>query len=92
MKTKYTRSNLLFLIAYAVWITVALLRYTYIKELLPDSLSMSDVLAYTKWLVYILLAMKFFDGRVYRFRNFLGLAVVFFVGAVEYFVRDRSSP
>ncbi len=90
MKTKYTRSNLLFLIAYAVWITVALLRYTYIKDLLPDSLSMSDVLAYTKWLVYILLAMKFFDGRVYRFRNFLGLAVVFFVGAVEYFVRDRS--
>lgn len=90
MKIKYTRSSLLFLIAYVMWITVTLLRYTYIKDLFPAKLPMGDVLMYTRWLVYILLSLKFWNDGIYKFRNFLGLAIVFFIGYIEYSVRDKS--
>lgn len=90
MKIKYTRSNLLFLIAYVMWITVTLMRYTYLQELLPEKLPMNDVFMYTKWIVYILLALKFWNDGIYRFRNFVGLAVVFFVGYIEYSVQDKT--
>lgn len=90
MKIKYTRSNLLFLIAYTAWISAVLVKYTYIKKLLPESLPIGDVIAYTKWFVFVLLILKFWDDGLYRFRNFIGLAVVFFVGGIEYSVQDKS--
>lgn len=90
MKIKYTRSNLLFLIAYVMWITVTLMKYTYMRDLLPAKLPMNDLIMYTKWMVYILLALKFWDDGIYRFRNFAGLAVVFFIGYIEYSVQDRT--
>lgn len=90
MKVKYTRSNLMFLIAYAVWITVTLLKYTYIKNLLSSKFSMNDILMYAKWLTYIFLILKFWEDGVYRFRNFVGLAIVFYIGCIEYYVRDNT--
>lgn len=80
MKMKYTRSNLLFLTAYMLWITVTLLKYTYIKDLLP----MKDLLLYAKYVVYVLLILKFADDGIYQIRSFLGVAVVFFIGYIEY--------
>lgn len=90
MKTKYTRSSLLFLIAYAMWITIALLKYSQIKFIFPKKLPINDVLLYTQWVVYILLILKFLDDKRYRLRNFAGLAVVFFCGYIEYSVQDKT--
>lgn len=90
MKVKYTRSSLLFLIAYAMWITITLLKYTYIKDLFPARFPINDVLEYIKWPIYVLLALKFWDDGVYRFRNFVGLAIVFFYGYIEYSVQDKT--
>lgn len=90
MKIKYTRSSLLFLIAYVMWITVTLLRYTYIINLFPAKFPINVVLVYTQWLVYLLLALKFWDDRMYRIRNFVGLATVFFIGGIEYFVQGKT--
>lgn len=90
MKTKYTRSSLLFLIAYVLWVSVTLLRYTYIKDLFPTKFPMKDVVIYTKYVVYVLLILKFWDDGIYRFRNFVGLAVVFYLGYIEWIVRDKT--
>ncbi len=86
MKIKYTRSNLLFLTAYVLWITVTLLKYTYIKDLLP----IKDLLLYAKYIVYVLLILKFADDCIYQIRSFLGAAVVFFIGYIEYSVQDTT--
>lgn len=90
MKIKYTRSELLFLIAYAVWLTVFLMKFTYLKDLLPKRLPMKDVFTYTKWIVYVILALKFWDDKVYKLRNFVGLAIIFFIGYIEYSVQDTT--
>ena len=90
MKVKYTRGNLLFLIAYTVWITVTLLKFTYIKDLLPKNFSMKDVLIYAQWLVYVLLIIKFWDTKIYRLRNFAGIMIISFVGYIEYSVKDNT--
>lgn len=86
MKIKYTRSNLLFIVAYVMWITIALLKYTYIK----DIFAIKEMIVYTKYVVFILLVLKFFDEGIYRFRNFVGLAIIFFVGYIEYSVQDET--
>lgn len=88
MKIKYTRSELLFLTAYVIWTTIALLKYTYIKELLP--IPINEVIVYVKYIVYVLLAAKFWNDQRYRFHNFIGLAIVFFIGYIEYSVQDNT--
>ncbi len=80
----------MFLIAYAVWITVTLFNYTYIKILLPKKLLMSDLLVYMQWAVCVLLILKFWDDKTYRLRNFVGIAIIFFVGYIEYSVKDKT--
>lgn len=90
MKIKYTRSSLLFLIAYTLWVTVTLLNYTYIKNLLPAKIPMNSLILYTKYIVYILLILKFWEDRLYRFRNFVGLVIVFCIGYIEFSVQDHT--
>lgn len=86
IKTKYSRSELLFFSAYTIWVTYALLRYTYIGKLLSFTRYREEI----KLVVLILLAIKFWNDEKYQIRNFIGLAVVFYVGAVEYYVQDKT--
>ena len=86
IKTKYTRSNLIFLTAYIIWISFSLLRYTYIGKILSFSHYRKEVIL----VVIVLLAIKFWDDGVYHIRSFIGLAATFYVGMVEYYVQDRT--
>lgn len=85
-KTMYTRSHLLFLTSYAIWVSFALLRYTYIGKMFSFSHYRTEV----SLIVLFLLALKFGDDGVYHIRNFIGLAITFYIGIIEYFVQDRT--
>lgn len=72
MTNQFTKSELYFYFAYVIWLLLAVIKLTYLKNLIPYN-SLYDLVIN---LVYVLLILKFFSDQKQGKRDFFGLFIV----------------
>lgn len=72
MNKRLTRSELLFFLAYVLWLVMAVLKLTYLKELI----SYKTLYSYVEKAVLGLLLLKLVDEDRFDFREVIGIAVL----------------
>ena len=72
MNKRCSRSEFLFFVAYILWLVFAVMKLTYLKELIPYK-TIND---YVEKAVILLLLAKFIDDDKYGMKGILGIFVV----------------
>lgn len=85
MSKRFSRSEFLFFTAYVLWLLFAVLKLTYLKELIPYK----TVNGYVEKAVFILLLLKLLDDDKYGLKGILGIAVV---GILYYVSIQANAP
>ena len=79
------RSELLFYVAYILWLVFAVIRLTYLKELIP----FKEINGYVEQAVLVLLLLKLWDDDQYGFKGIVGMVVV---GVLYYVSIQAQAP
>ncbi len=82
MSKRYSRSEILFLTAYSLWLIFEVLNLTYFRQMMP----LSDIRQGVRKLVYLLLILKLYDDNELDAGTLAGLAVI----AVTYLICRRA--
>lgn len=85
MNKRCSRSEFLFFVAYILWLVFAVMKLTYLKELIPYK-TIND---YVEKAVILLLLAKFIDDDKYGMKGILG---IFVVGILYYVSLQAKAP
>lgn len=85
MDKRYTRSEFLFLTAYVLWLLLAAIRLTYLKNLF----AFSTVNGYVEKIVMALLVLKLIEDDRYGLRGIIGMVIV---GMMYYISISANAP
>lgn len=92
IKSENKKSCLLFFLAYIPWVSLALIRYTYFKDLFASKEMMQEM----RYIVMAILLLKFvYDRRYERTclkRNLIGIAVIVLCLVIEWHTEDTTVP